>query len=377
MGTIWEIVGIAWQWKRFLFIATGVAAVVSVVIALLLPVWFQSSARLLLPESGGSSITSALMGDLPSAAKSFLGGTTGNYTRYLAILESRTIHQNIVQKYDLTSVYNISDSPTAIEDAIEVLRSKTNFSIDDELEFMSISVLDRDPNRAADLVNEFVHQLNTTNARLSSLTAANFRRYVERRYQESMSKKDSIQVVLANFQEEHGIYDVEIQSQAFFDQVATVRASALEAEIQYEALRSRLGPNNPQVASYREIVAASSRKFERMLAGSEVVLPVPQDSIPNVFRKYSDLRLKLFIEEKTLEVVAPLLEQARFDEQKSFEAVQVVDEAIPATRKAKPQRAVLCIMITLSVFILSIVFIVCVEWWKRNAWAVENAIAGS
>ena len=120
---VWRsVANVISRWK-FITAVTTLAAIASIIIALLLPLWYQGVARVLLPESSGGGGFSAMMGDLGPAAMSILGGGGGDYVRYQAILSSRTTLDETVEKFNLEEVYDLKDPVTARADAIEILTS--------------------------------------------------------------------------------------------------------------------------------------------------------------------------------------------------------------------------------------------------------------
>ena len=365
----WSVLGRLWLWRRFLILVTGVVAVAAVLISFfLLPVWYRASARLLLPTSGGSSgLASSLLSNLPSAASMLLGGgAPGDFMRYQAILNSRTLMEQAIDSFDLVAVYELEESERAREQAVEALRSNTEFGVDLEYEFLAVSVLDQDPKRAADLTNFLVRRLNGINAALASQSAGNYRRFVEARYEEAEVALDSLLDAYQAFQQEHGLFDLPKQTEAFLEQMAELRAGGVQAQVQYEALRDQLGANNAQVRALQNMAEAADRQYQQALAGSEEVLPVAQDSVPSVARQYAELELEREVLTRILEVIGPMYEQARFDEEREIEAVQVVDYAVPPTLKAKPKRSVIVIAATLSAFLLAVLFVLLYTWWQRQ-----------
>jgi len=363
---LWATLGMLFRWRRFILGVTGGMAVVAVVVSLLLPDWYLASSRLLLPEGNSGGLSSALLGDLSSAAASLLGGGGGDYSRYLAILSSRSMYKSLVDSFELIHVYEDEDSETPLKDAIETLSDNVEFVIDDEYEFLSVEVYDKDPRRAAAMANFFVRRLDEINNRLSAQTAGLFRAYVERRYGEAQHTRSTLLDSLQAFQQHYGVFDMEAQTQAYFTQLAEMRANTLQLEIQHEALRDQLGPNNPQVRNLDDLIRAANGKYQDALNGREQVLPISRKDAPAAFRHYLDFMLDKTIQEKTLEIIAPLLEQSRFEEQRQSEAVQVLDPAVPPVLKAKPRRSIICIVATLSAFILAVVFVLVYEWWRRN-----------
>jgi uncharacterized protein involved in exopolysaccharide biosynthesis len=377
-NTLWTAIGRLYRRRRLILAITAGTAVAAVVISLLLPNWYRASARVLVPESQGSSLSSAILSNLPVAASALLGGgTSGDYTRYLAILTSRGMMASAVDSFDLISVYETGDAEYPLDEAIRSLEDNTDFEIDMELRFLSIAVLDTDRERAADMANFLVRRLNVVNARLTSEGASNYRRSIERRYMEARADIDSVLNATQQFQREHGVYDLPSQTATFFEQIGALRQSGLEAEMSYEVLLAQYGPENAQVRMMREVAEAANRKYQDALAGQEQLLPVPQSDVPEVARQYVELELERAIQRNILEVLGPLYEQARFQEERETQAVQVVDEAIPPARKASPKRSVICILATLSAFLLAAGVVLVYEWWLVHHADILRRLQGS
>ncbi|HYE57832.1 MAG TPA: GNVR domain-containing protein, partial [Rhodothermales bacterium] len=336
--------------------------------SLLLPNWYAASVRVLPPEtSGANPLASALLrGGAGSAASALLGGISSDYARYLAILSSRRVMSSTVEEFDLVAAYDLEDAPHPHEAAIKQLEDNVSFPVDENYEFLSVVVLDKDPRRAANMANFMVRQLNAINSELASQNAASYRRFVQRRYDEAQMALDSVLDATQVFQQRYGVVDLDVQSQAYFSHLASLEANATLAQVQYEAQLAQLGPNNEEVQALRAVAAAAERKVQDVLAGRESVLPVPRGAMSSVARAYVDLQRELTVQSQILEVIGPLLEQARFEEEKTVEAVQVVDAAVPPVRKAKPRRSLLVITATLTAFLLTSLFVLAYAWWQRR-----------
>lgn len=364
---LWRAAGVLYAWRRFIVGATAVVAVGAVVISLLLPNWYQATARVLSPEGGGANpMAAAFLKNLPSGAASLLGGAAGDYARYIAILSSRSLLETVVDSFNLVAVYETQEAPNPRLAAVEMLAENAAFPIDEEYEFLTVAVMDRDPERAAAMANFFVRKLNEMNRQLAAQDAANFRRYVEARYARAEADLDSAKTSVQEFQQRYGIYNLEAQAQAFMTQVAQLAAEAAQLEIQAEALASQLGPANSQVAAAQAAAQAAQRKYQEALAGRARVMPVPQGQMPAVMREYVDLEQRRLILAETIREVYPLVEQARFQEEREYESVQVVDAAIPPVEKAKPRRSIIVVTATLSAFLLSVLFALLYEAWRRH-----------
>lgn len=362
----WNLLGVLYRWRRFIVIVTSIMAVASVVISLLLPNWFKASSRLLLPASSSGGLASALLGDISSAAQSLLGAGGGDYVRYMAILNSRAVMDDVVREFDLITVYELEEEEFPVEEARGTLSDNVEFVVDQEYDFFSVEVLDKDPQRAADMSNYFVQKLEEINNELSKQTAGNFRAYVEERYGMAEQERANMLDSLAAFQREYGVLDLEAQTVAFYTQLAEMRADAVQLEIQLASLRGQFGDNNRQVQNLDALVTAANRQYEDALNGREAVLPVSRDEAPDMVKQYLDLTLERTIQERILELVAPMLEQARFEEERTAQALQIVDPAVAPVEKFKPKRSIICIAATLSAFILAVLFALVMDWWRRS-----------
>jgi uncharacterized protein involved in exopolysaccharide biosynthesis len=362
----WHLLGVLWRRKAFLIVVTGLVAVASVVISLMLPNWYKSTSRVLLPEGGPGGIGSAMLGDI-SSALSLFGGGGGDYVRYLAILNSRTVMEATVDTFNLEQVYELEDEEFPRQAALDMLSDKVDFLVDDEFENLNVEAVDTDAQRAANMANFLVRMLSRVDNRLASRTAGQFRKYVEERFDESRRTRMALLDSLQTFQEQYGVIDLESQLEAYFTQLAQVRISVIEAEIQYETLKSQFGEDNTTVRRTEDVVRAARNLYNQALAGGEQVLPVSQEEAPSMVHRYAELTMERTIQEKILEVVAPILEQARFDEQRDIEDVQVVDPAVPAVKKFKPKRSFIVIGATLSAFILAAIYVLIANWWRVNS----------
>ncbi len=364
---LWDTAGTLYAWRRFIIGLTLFFAVVSVVISLLLPKWYLAETRLLSPESSGTNpLSAALSSNLSAAASALLGGSGGDYFRYISILTSRSMYEAVVDKFNLIEVYETQDARNPRGSAVEMLADNASFPIDNEYEFLSIVVLDPEPQRAADIANFFAMELNRRNQELASLDAANYRKFVQGRYQEAIVTLDSLKEATQKFQEEFGVFDLETQATGFLEQVAAIRAEAMMLEIDYAALKAQYGAENPRVKAMRDAYQAANRKSDDVLKGREDILPVSQEQFPEVFRAFIELEQEVLIQKSILEIIAPMFEQARFQEERQFQAVQVVDTAIAPSRKAKPKRSVIVMASTISAFLLVVLYVLIYTWWQRN-----------
>ncbi len=369
-SVFWQAVVALWRARWLVIGSSLVAAIVAVVISLNIPNEYEAGARVLPPESGGGGL-GALIGDLSPIAASMLQGGGSNYTRYLSILTSRSTLDRVVQRFHLIEVYEVEDDPNPQAAARAMLFTHLNVGVDLEYDFMFINAIDRDPRRAADIANFLVQELNRRNQELSAENAGTNRRYIQERYEAAETALDSLRGEMQRFQEAHGVIELPTMAQAFMESVAQQEAQVTQAEVQYEALRAQYGPDNPEVQAAQEVVQAARRAQSQLMSGGGAAMPVPMRQLPALANEYARLYQQVLIQGQILEASRPLYEQARFEEERQRTAVQVLDDAVPPTRKSGPHRSLLVITTTLSAFILLCIFVVVYDWLRRNraAWS--------
>ena len=371
-SALWHGVGVLLRWKWFVVAVTFLASGASVYLTLQMDNWYASTARVLPPEGGLGGGLSGLLGDLSPLASSVLGGGGGgDYTRYLAILTSRNMLDTIVERFDLVRAYEMEDEEHPFAETRTMLYEENlEFEVDLEFEYLAITVLDTDPEKAAQMANFVVDELNRRNEELAVEGARRYRRYVEERYREIEADMDSARAEMQAFQERNGVVELPTTAQAFVEALAQARTQVAEAEVQYEAIAALAGPEAPEVLAAQQALSAARRAQSELEGGGEAFMPIPLRRLPAAASEYARLYQELLIQGALIENARPLFEQARFDEERDRVAVQVLDEAVPPVKKARPKRSVMVILATFTAGLLACLFALAVDWLRRHRSAI-------
>ena len=357
--------------------ATAAVAIGSVIISLLLTNWYRADVRMLLAGRSSAGLVSSLMGgQLSPTATSLLGGLVSDYQRQLAILYSRSVTDSVITAFDLIEVYDLSDSKFPMLDAREMLQENVDFVVDDEYNYLSVRVFDTDPQRAADMANYFAAELNQVTSELATETAGTYRQVVEDLYGSIESGIDSVFTSMQDLQQRTGVLDLPTQGATFMESLGRLRQEIWLAEINYKSLLYAFGEDNSQVRAAREALDTANETYEDALAGQERLMPVPQDSLPDIAREFQELEKERIILTTMVEFARPILEQARLEEQLQADAVQIVDPAMPPDKKARPWRAAIVVVSTTSGFMIVCLFVLARAWWRRNHQLIAARLAG-
>lgn len=350
---LWWAASVLYRRKWWILAVTLLVAVAAVFITLQIPNRYRAETRVLLPDDGGSLVSAAISSVSPAAA-ALLGGGGGGFTRYMAILTSPSTLEDVVERFDLVEVYDLEEAEFPQNRAIGELSERAAFDVSLEYDFLAVSVLDEDPERAAQMANYFVERLNERNVEFQSSSAAEYRQSLEDRLERSYADLDSTQAVLQALQERSGVVQPEAQASALFSALASAQAEVAAAEIQYQTLLSQYGPENLDVQTAAAALEVARQQVARLTGGAEAALPLPLRDLPGVQREYAQVLQEVTIQQAVIETVQPLYEQARLQEQRDADAVQVLDVAAPPVRKAEPKRSLLVIAATLSAFLVAV-----------------------
>ncbi|MEO0557742.1 MAG: Wzz/FepE/Etk N-terminal domain-containing protein [Bacteroidota bacterium] len=367
---LWWIAGVLFRRKWLIVGFTFLAAVAAAFLSLQMPNWYRAEARVLLPESSGG--LSGLLDAVAPGAGAILGQDGGSFTRYRAILTSRTTLERIVDQFDLVDVYETLEEPVPEDAALRQLAENTDFPVSLDYDYLGVQVLDRDPNRAAQIANVLVDLLNERHIEMSASSARENRLFLERRLTEAEAELDSVLAELQAFQEQSGVVEIEAQTDALMSAVADAQSQLARTEVEYEALRSLYGDENPDVQAAAAAVASARRQVAGLAGGDQSMMPVPIRQLPAVGRRYAELTVELTTQKAILEVVRPLYEQSVLTERQEVSAVQVLDPAIPPTRKAEPRRTILVLGAAFAAGFL-ITFLVLLSTWLRQRGPVVAA----
>jgi len=281
---------------------------------------------------GGLGAGGSILRDLASGGFGSFGGKEGAYN-YFAILGSRTVLESVVDRFDLINVYDSRDS--SMEKAIEELEDNVLFE-EQEDEYVTITAFDRDPQRAADISNFFVERLNEISINLGTEEARNNRQFIERQLASTKGLLRASEDSLRAYQEKTGTIIVVDPSGSSSSPIAELYAVKARKEIELAILRRTASSDNALV-----------RQLELEL--SEIDKKVATYPVLGI----ESLRLyrEVAIQQKILEFLVPLYEQAKVDEQKDVPVLLVLDHAVPAEYKAKPKRALIVVVICFIAFL--------------------------
>jgi tyrosine-protein kinase Etk/Wzc len=354
--------------KRILQI-TGALTLLATIIVFVIPKTYTATATILPPQQN-QSVLSTLIGQVGGSAALDLRdlGLKNPADVFVAMLQSRTIEDALVNRFDLRKVYNVK----RYQDARKILEKRSEINPEKE-GLISIQVSDRDPNRAADIANTWVDELRALNQSLALTEAAQRRVFFE---QKLIAERDDLaksELALKMLQQRTGLIQPDAQARALIGAVADFRAQVAAKQVQLQSLRTYATEDNPDVKRVERELAelqSQSAKLSQMERNGadlgEGNLQVPTRRVPEANLEYIRVARDLRYHETLYDFLGKQLEAARIDEAKNAVMVQVVDKAVPPERKSGPKRMLIVAVAAIASFLLSCLGVLIWEALRRR-----------
>ena len=370
-----------WTNRRLIIKNTIIVAFISLIISLLLPKWYASKAVVLSSGAGKFNFLSSIS---PIPVANFgLSTINEDINNFIAILQSRTVKEYMVNKFNLVERYNQRD----IEYAMEALEEKMELEVTEE-GTLEISIIDKDPIVAKQMVSEVLIMLDQINQNIGLEAGRYNREFLEKRLNENENNLEKAELDLKIFQEKTGIIDLvaqlsstmQMSAQAYnsiFDAYTELYAKKIETETQLAVAKTTLSINNPTLMQLEKLLNEQTFQLEQLMIKLDAKLqyllssitPTQVDNIPNIefsvsFNSLPSLGLEnarlireVKLQSTIQEILIPQYEQAKLEETKNIPTLQLIDKPKVAINKAKPKRALIVIGSTLMSILVSFTFV--------------------
>jgi len=324
--------------KKHIGWASVSAGLLVLVLSLLLPNMYTATTRILPPQQTQSMASAMLgqLGPLANLAGHDLGLKNPNDI-YIAMLESRSAGDALIQRFDLIRRYRSRSMDKTREEL-----AKRTAVINGKDGIISILYEDEDPRRAADISNAYVEELSKISTTLAITEAGQRRLFYENQLRLAKEQLSNAEAALRVTQESTGLIEPGAQAKAIIESVAGLRAQIAVKEVQLKAMSVFATDVNPDyVRTQREIAGLRGQlsQLERDTgAQPKGDLQVATEKVPEAGMEYLRGYRDMKYHETIFELIAKQYEMAKMDEARDVAVIQVLDPAIPPEKKSRPQR---------------------------------------
>jgi tyrosine-protein kinase Etk/Wzc len=353
--------------KRLVLWVTAVFAILAIVISLLLPKRYTATATLLPPQQSSSlgAAFAAQLGNLSGLAALAGGGISlRNPTdQFVGMLKSRTVEDAMIQRFGLMQEYKaryLSDARKKFEH-----RATVDGSGKDNL--IRISVVDADPNRAAELANGYVEQFRGLSQHLAITEASQRRLFFEQALEQAKDKLADAEEALTRTEQSTGVIQIDSQARALIESAAALRAQIAAMEVQIQGMETYATGENAQLVQAQRELDGLRAQYAKLVGSDDSTgeIIVPKGRVPEAGMEYVRRLRDVKYNEAIFEILARQFEAAKLDEAKEGAIIQVVDVAIPPDKRSFPKRGLIVIGATVLGFFFGIVFVLAQAAFER------------
>jgi capsule polysaccharide export protein KpsE/RkpR len=389
-----------WDERRLISRIVLACLLGATLLAFLLPKRYNATSKLMPPDNNQSNSGLAMiaaMATKSTSAPSGLGSVAGDLlgmkssgALFLGILSSETVQDRITDRFDLRKVYGLKYR----EDVRKQLNSRTAFDEDRKSGIISLTVADRDPQRAAAMAGAYVEELNKLVAQLSTSSAHKERVFLEERLVAVKRDLDQASQDFSQFSSKNKTLDIKEEARAMLQGAATLEGQLIALESQLRGLQAIYTDNNVRVRSVQARIAELHKQLDS-IGGPSVPAPgVPAASgtvdsptqsqpasqsqfpsirnLPILGATYADLYRRMTIQEAVYEVLTQQYELAKVQEAKEIPSVKVLDAPQIPEKKSFPPRLLIIATGGILGLVGASVFVFGREHWS----AVDSAEPG-
>jgi capsule polysaccharide export protein KpsE/RkpR len=372
-----EWIWLIWGQRRFVLRVTVYSLVFSFLSSFLISKEYDSTTRLMPPDSdsgSGMAMMAALAGKASIGLSSVAGdllGLKSSGALFTDILRSRTVADRLIDRFDLRKVYR----DRYWEQAQMDLGSHTSISEDRKSGVISITVRDHDPNRAAQMAQAYVEELDRLVAQVSTSSARRERIFIEQRLQTVKQELDAASQQFSQYASKNSTIDITAQAKATVDAAAKLEGELIATQSELDGLEQIYTKNNVRVRSLQARVDELRRQLH--VIGGDPSDPAFNGTgntgefpsirqLPLLGVKWADLYRETKIQETVYELLTQQFELAKIQEAKEVPVVKILDPANVPERKSFPPRGTVAFLGALLAMTGAIAWIILLQVWHNT-----------
>lgn len=360
-----------YRWRKFLALHLSIVAAGAVIITLIIPKTYTSSATII-PESSQSIanmiLPQKMTEGLGGAIGALSGGASNQTNTIMSILKSRELAVKAINEFDLMERFEAEK----LEDAIEFYREMTFVTIDDE-QMIRLSVnaktdffsfgdnVDETRQFVFELAEFITSELDRNFTRLNAEKAKFERILVEKRFLENQEDLKNAEQKIMEFSQKNSMISLPRQVEAAVETAAMLEAEIIANQIELAALTQTMSSSRPEVRQKQITVEQAEKKLSEIkLFGSS------QDSLrllpsfraaPELLMEFVRLQREVSVQNLLYEFLIQQYEQLKIQEAQQSPSLQFIDRPAVPTKRTSPVRSLLAILLFTIGFVAGMAYL--------------------
>jgi len=354
---------------RLLAIASVSTALLLFALSLLLANTFRATTLVMPPDHSSSSALSMLgaasgSSAIPSGALAALNIKSSS-DLYVALMLSPTAEDTVIDQFHLDNLYHQKHRSLTRKK----LEANTEIVADAKSGIISVSVTDKDAQRAAAMANAIVAAFEKLSSQLAITDAARRRLFFERQVAETKRTLTADEDRLRNTSARTGVLEPEGTARAIIGYEAQLQGQLAAKTVELESMKVYLSNDNPQVQVAEREVESLRAEADKLAAKSGGGTTTYTNAGASSASLDYERSLRDVKEDETLyELLFKNLEIAKLDEAREGNVIQVVSAATAPDLKDGPHRSFFLVGGFLLGFIASSIWVL-VGWARHRVGA--------
>ncbi|MBQ9434321.1 MAG: hypothetical protein IJU26_08915 [Synergistaceae bacterium] len=345
-----DIFMIIWRRKWLIIFLTTIFGVASVFFALSLPLTYRAVCRII-PPRGGSGL--AQLGGLGGIADLVGLPSSGSSTQMMiGILRGDSVVDAIVDRFNLMQTLSIDVRMRARSAALGGLDTTE----ESRSGILSVAYIHRDPQKAADMANAFVDELQNKLRELSVNDAQQRMRFFENQLIQSQQELNTAEADLINYQQSRGVIAFESQTGALLASINSLRNRIAAKNVEISTLSSYARRDNPRLRLAQSELEAMNKELRKLeeeqkradrwggSTSGDLLSSIGQ--VPELGVEYQRYMRNLRFATAKYELMLRQYENARLSEASDLSTIMIVDRATPPDSKYGPRRTRIVLLCT-------------------------------
>lgn len=345
-----------WENRKRLVRSTALGLAIALVVSLAIPNRYQSTTEIMPPDqqsSFGAPLLGSLLeggtgsgGGLGALAAASLG-MKGTGDLFIDVLRSRTVADQIVDRFHLQKVY----WDRYRQDARRDLAKNTQITENKKSGVITVTVTDRNPQRATEMARAYVDELDKVWAQVSTSAARRERVFIEGRLQAVKQNLQAASTEFSQYASKNTAIDISAQEKAMLESAATLQGELIAAQAELDGLQQIYTNSNVRVRSLQARIEELKKQSAALKGGNLTTSDTSaSDQYPAIQKlpllgvRWAELYREAKVQEAVYQLLTQQYEMAKIQEAKEIPSVKLLDAAVVPEKKSFPPRALFTLL---------------------------------
>lgn len=362
-----DYIFLLYEARFFIVINFIVVCLVASVLSFIMPEYYESTAVLLPPtETKRTFGFSDVLSSIPVTTLR-LGSKGSPSDVFMGILQSQTVQVSMVDRFNLTEVYGVSDRDAALATLKGLTRVETTRE-----GLIEVGVEDTDPDRAATMANTYIAMLDSLNQVINQRSARERADFIEQQILENDKSLAQAEAELKEFQLKTNAISPYQQARIALSVASELELDIMNKENQLKEYQEKsYSQSHPLMQKLLNGINFREQQLHDLRFGSSrgdrEQLFVPLQNAPDLTLQYAKLSRRVDVLGTLEELLRQQYEESRIEQVNTTSTITVLDRAYPAIRKSRPKRKLIVLVAAAASIFFSILSVILIEYLNSVA----------